>query len=72
MGALGSAAVPDLVRVTAAGDVDAAQAAIAALVLTGSAEGIAALGEIAERHSDQSVRALAKIALGENVGHARD
>ena len=72
MGALGSAAVPDLLRVTEAGDVDAARAAIAALVLTGSDEGIAALGEIAERHSDQSVRALAKIALGEEVGHTRD
>jgi hypothetical protein len=72
MGALGSAAVPDLLRVTAAGDPDAARAAIAALVLTGSAEGTAALGEIAERHSDPSVRALAKIALGEEVGHAHD
>jgi len=72
LGAAGSAAVPDLVRVTEAGDVDAARAAVAALVLTGSDEGVAALGEIAERHPDPSVRALAKIALGKELGHAHE
>ena len=44
MGALGSAAVPDLLRVTEAGEVDAARAAIAALVLTGSDRGHRGVG----------------------------
>jgi hypothetical protein len=50
----------------------AARAATAALVLTDSAEGIAALGEIAVGHPDRSMRALAKIASGKEVGHTRD
>jgi hypothetical protein len=72
LGALGSVAVPDLLRVTEAGDADAARAAIAALLLTGSAEGSAALHEIAEGHSDQSLRGLARIALGKEIGDTHD
>ena len=48
------------------------RAAIAALLLTGSAEGSAALHEIAERHSDQSLRGLARIALGKEIGDTHD
>ncbi|MBW2288021.1 MAG: HEAT repeat domain-containing protein [Deltaproteobacteria bacterium] len=72
LGALGSAAVPDLVRITEAGETEAARAAIVALALTGSAEGSAALQEIAEWHSDESLRGLAKISLGQEIGDTHD
>jgi hypothetical protein len=72
MGGLGSSSVPELVRIAEAGDTEAARAAIAALLLTGSAEGGAALREIAEQSSDESLRGLARISLGQEIGDTHD
>jgi len=69
LGSLGAAAVPSLRREVESSDVDAARAAVVALQLTGSPDAKAALVEIADSHRDESVRALAAIALGRKVGH---
>ena len=69
LGSLGAAAVPELVAVVERGDPLAAQAAVTGLMLTDSAEGTLALGEIAAEHPDPGVRSLARIALGQEVGH---
>lgn len=66
LGSLGAAAVPELVTVTERGDRDAAQAAVAGLLLTRSAEGDEALRQIAKDHPDPGVRNLARLALGED------
>src|SRR4030095_7305224 len=47
----------------------AARAAVVALQLTGSPEAAEVLAEIAESHRDESVRTLAAIALGRQIGH---
>ncbi len=70
LGSLGANAVPGLRREVESSDPDAARAAVVALQLTGSPEAAAALAEIADSHSDESVRALAAIALGREIGHA--
>jgi hypothetical protein len=72
LGTFGAEAVPELRRVAEASDRPAARAAIAGLALTGSAEGNAALREIAADHPDDSVRTLARIALGAKVGHTHE
>jgi len=72
LGALGAAAVPELQRVVEANDADAARAAVVALALTGTAEGTAALAEIADGHPDESLRKLARVALGGDLGHTHD
>lgn len=72
LGSLGATAVPGLRRVVEAGDPDAARAAVVALHLTGAPEATVALEEIAETHRDGSIRALAEVALGREVGHRHD
>jgi hypothetical protein len=69
LGGLGAESVAGLRRTVEAGDADAARAAVVALQLTGSSEAAAALAEIAETHRDESVRTLARIALGRGIGH---
>jgi hypothetical protein len=69
LGSLGAPAVPELRRVAEGGDPSAAQAAVAGLLLSDSAEGGRALAEIAESHPDEGVRALARVALGRPLGH---
>ena len=72
LGSLGASAVAGLRRTADSGDPDAARAAVVALHLTGTSEATDALAEIAESHRDESVRALAAIALGREVGHVHD
>jgi HEAT repeat protein len=72
LGGLGAAAVPELQRVAEANDVDATRAAVAALALSGTAEGTDALAGIAAAHPDASVRKLARVALGGDLGHSHD
>jgi HEAT repeat protein len=69
LAALGPAAVPELRAVVDSGSNEAAQAAIAGLMLGGSREGSEALGEIAASHPDPTLRKLAKVALGGDLGH---
>jgi HEAT repeat protein len=69
LGALGGSAVGGLRRTVDSSNADAARAAVVALQLTGSPEAAEVLGEIAESHRDESVRTLAAIALGRQVGH---
>jgi hypothetical protein len=69
LGTLGAAAVPELRAVVEFGTPDAVRAAVTALMLTGSSEGSEALGEIALTHPDPGVRKLARVALGEDLGH---
>jgi hypothetical protein len=47
---------------------DAARAALAALALMG-AEGHLALAALAVEHPDESMRALARLAIGQDIGH---
>jgi hypothetical protein len=68
VGDLGDAAVPALRRVVETGQVEAAKTAVGALGATGP-DGMAALAEIAETHPDESVRLLASIAIGRDIGH---
>ena len=63
IGALGAPAVPGLVALVEARSMPEAGAPIAALVFTGGA-GRAAVGSIAESHSDPRVRSAARMALG--------
>lgn len=72
LGGLGAAAVPDLQRVAEGNDVDAARAAVAGLMWTGSEEGREVLRALAEEHTDGSVRLLANVALGREAGHVHD
>jgi hypothetical protein len=69
LGSLGDEAVPSLRQVVDANDPEAAQAALAALSLCGTASASAALNEIAAQHPDASLRALAEIGLGRPVGN---
>ena len=48
---------------------EAVRAAVTALMLTRSSAGNAALLEIATTHPDPGVRKLARVALGEDLGH---
>jgi hypothetical protein len=68
IGELGGDAVPALRRVADSGQPEAARTAVGALEATGP-EGMRALAEIADTHPDESVRQLARIALGRPVGH---
>jgi hypothetical protein len=68
LASLGIAAVPELRNVAWAADPDAARAAVTGLALMGIAESSDALREIASEHSDDSVRMLARIALGKEIG----
>ncbi|MCI0437211.1 MAG: HEAT repeat domain-containing protein, partial [Gemmatimonadetes bacterium] len=72
LGSLGASAIPGLRRKVDSNDPDAARAAVVALHLTGSPEATAALAEIADSHRDESVRALAAIALGRKIGHVHE
>lgn len=65
---LGDAAVPALRRVVDSGTPEAARTAVGALRATGP-EGVRALAAIADEHPDESVRTLARIALGRPIGH---
>jgi HEAT repeats len=69
LGTLGASSVEGLRRTVDSGNADAARAAVVALQLTGSPEASEALAEIAESHRDESVRTLAAIALGRQIGH---
>lgn len=69
LGALGADSVSELQRVAEVGDREAAQAAVVGLMLTKSAEGTEALGQIAEEHPDETIRTLARVALGQPIGH---
>lgn len=69
LGSLGAAAVPELERTADRGDREAAQAAVAGLMLTESREGREALGRIADAHPDEAIRKLARAALGQPIGH---
>lgn len=70
LGSLGDEAVPELRAVVEYGSPDAQRAAVTALMLTGTDAGSAALLEIAATHPDPGVRKLARVALGEDLGHA--
>jgi hypothetical protein len=72
LGTLGASAVPGLRQVVDGSDPEAARAAVVALHLTASDEAGAALVEIADSHPDESVRALAAVALGRKLGHTHD
>lgn len=72
LGSLGASAIPGLRRKVDSNDPDAARAAVVALHLTGSPTAVAALAEIADSHRDESVRALAAIALGRKIGHVHE
>ena len=69
LGALGDEALPELRAVVEYGSPDAQRAAVTGLMLTGTAAGSAALLEIAATHPDPGVRKLARVALGEDMGH---
>jgi len=66
--ALGAAAVPGLRKVVDTGRPEAAQTAVGALRVCGP-EGVAVLREVAASHPDESVRTLARTALGGAIGH---
>jgi hypothetical protein len=72
LGSLGASAIPGLRRKVDSKDPEAARAAVVALHLTGRPEATAALAEIADSHRDESVRALAAIALGRQIGHVHE
>jgi HEAT repeat protein len=69
IGELGEPAVPELRAVVEHGSLEAARTAVGALRACGSA-GARALQEIADRHPDPSVRMLAGVAIGREIGHA--
>jgi HEAT repeat protein len=66
--ALGPDAIPALRYIVESGTPDGAKAAIVSLSLMGS-DGSEQLAEIAEHHSDEGLRALAGIAIGQPLGH---
>lgn len=66
--ALGAEAVPGLRQVVETGKPEAAQTAVGALATCGP-EGFAVLREVAASHPDESVRTLARTALGGAIGH---
>jgi hypothetical protein len=68
VGDLGAAAVPSLRRVAETGRPEAARTAVGALGATGP-DGMRVLAELADTHPDESVRQLARIAIGRPVGH---
>ena len=68
---LGSEAVPSLSKVVEGGSVEAARTAVGALRASGP-EGVRVLSEIVDDHPDESVRTLARIALGRPIGHRHD
>jgi hypothetical protein len=72
LGSLAASAVPELHRVAEGNDLDAARAAIAGLMWSGTDEGNEALRELAAEHPDDSVRMLADIALGRKTGDRHD
>ena len=65
---LGAAAVPDLRAAVEAGRQPAASTAIAALRMTATEEAHVALVAIAMSHSDEGIRKLAGLAIGEPLG----
>ena len=69
LGSLGDEAVPELRAVVEYGSPEAQRAAVTGLMFTGTAAGSAALLEIAATHPDPGVRKLARVALGEDMGH---
>lgn len=69
LASLGDPAVPTLQRVIDEADPEAAKSALAALALSPGPTARAALLEVAEKHPDAGLRALAEIALGQPVGH---
>jgi HEAT repeat protein len=72
LGSLGASAVPELHRIADGNDLDAARAAIAGLMWSGSDAGSDALHELAAGHPDDSVRMLADLALGRKTGDRHD
>jgi hypothetical protein len=72
LAALGIAAVPELRNVAWATDPEAARAAVTGLALMSNAESSDALREVAAEHPDDSVRMLARVALGREVGHEHE
>ena len=69
LGSMGESAVPELRAVVTSASPEAVRAAVTALMLTRSSAGNAALLEIATTHPDPGVRKLARVALGEDLGH---
>jgi hypothetical protein len=72
LAALGAPAVTELRRVVEGNDLEAARAAIAGLAFAGRPEAMEALRDFAANHSDESIRAFARIALGGDIGHNHD
>lgn len=72
LGTLGVEAVPHLRDVVDDGSQDAAKAALAGLLHTGTPEAEVELREIAETHEDPGIRLLAKIATGQEIGDTHD